>query len=113
MEDTSANANLAGVTEALQGCRLVCISPITLDSFRGFPGQSLDEWLEEVDIYCKQLQISETQKVDVIVSHLDGQARQEIRCHPDIKDTSGVIGVLKKYFGGKQTVCTLPSASVL
>lgn len=66
--------------------------------------------MEGVDVYCRQLQISESQKDDVILSHIDGSVRREIRCHPEKKTTEEVIEILRKYFGSKQTVQSLQQA---
>ena len=110
MAQDSVSDIVTGVTAALQGSRFAPIRPAKLDRFSGFFGESLAEWLEEVDVYCRQLQISESQKGDVILAHIDGSARREIRCHPEEKTTEEVIGILRKYFGSKQTVQSLQQA---
>ena len=80
MAQGSVSDIVTGVTAALQGSRFAPISitirPAKLDRFSGFPGESLAEWLEEVDVYCRQLQISEFQKVDIILSHIKWSNRK-------------------------------------
>ena len=53
---------VTGFTEALQGIRITPTGRTTarLDRFSGQGGMLLEDWLEEVDLYCEQSQISET-----------------------------------------------------
>ena len=51
MAQGSVSDIVTGVTAALQGSRFAPIRPAKLDRFSGFPGESLAEWLEEVDVY--------------------------------------------------------------
>ena len=68
---------VTGLTGALQGCRFTPSGrSIRLERFSGQGGISLTEWLEEIDLYCEQYQISETQKCGIIRANLEGAARK-------------------------------------
>ena len=42
---------------------------------------NVKEWLEEVEIYCQQCKVPECEKAQVVLNHLKGTARDEIKCH--------------------------------
>lgn len=103
---------VTGFTEALQGIRITPTgrTTATLDRFSGQGGMLLEDWLEEVDLYCEQSQISETQKVSVIKAHLEGPARKELRCYSETLDTNQIVTILQNHFGKTQTVQSLQQA---
>ena len=81
---------VTGLTQALQGCRFTTSLPVKLHKFQGRPTRpddpTLKEWLEEVEFYCAQSQIPESQLPSVvIIAHLEGPARAEVRCHSGIE----------------------------
>ena len=78
--------------------------PIKLERFKGKPVRAgdptLKEWLEEVDIYCRQCNIPEKGKAQVIVDHLAGPARIEVKSRDDVKsDYSLLVKLLYNQFG--------------
>ena len=99
---------ISSLTNVLQGGRVTHLRAPKLSRFSGRPttsGQlSLAKWLEEVDIYCDECNISEGQKAQVIFNHLDGDARQEVKCHSTSSpDLESLLKLLKRYFGSKDT----------
>ena len=103
---------VSGLTEALQSCRLTTSRPPKLHKFRDRPIQptdpSLDDWLEDVQFYCDQLQIQDNQIPSVIISHLEGPAKAEVKCHSGLdKNKTKLIKVLQQSFGTRETVQSL------
>lgn len=104
---------ISGLTNVLnvQGGRVTHLRAPRLPRFSGksSPGEfTLSQWLEEVDIYCDQCDIPSSQKAQVILNHLDGAARQEIRCHSiSADDLDSLITLLKRHFGSKETTQSL------
>ena len=102
---------ISGLTDVLkvQQGKVTHLRAPKLSRFSGkyAPGELLlSEWLDEVDIYCNQCDIPASQKAQVILNHLDGEARQEIKCHAissDELDCSQLINLLKRHFGSKET----------
>ena len=79
---------VTGLTEALQGCRFTTSRPVKLHKCQCRPtlpdDPTLKEWLEDVEFYCAQAHIPESQQPSVILAHLEGSARVEVRCHSGI-----------------------------
>lgn len=108
---------VSGLTEALkQGKGKPSTQrPIKLSKFHGKPTKVGDstvrEWLEEVDIYVQQCHIPEAERAQVIVQHLAGTARDEIKCHEGVKsDYKALVKVLHRHFGAEETVQSLQKA---
>ena len=104
-----------GLTDALKQNRPTVQRPIKLACFSGRlvkPGDpTVKEWLEEVDIYCQQCKIPDADKAQVVLNHLKGTARDEIKCHGEAKlDFKVLEKLLHKHFGGWETVQSLHRA---
>ena len=88
---------VTGMTEAVRGCRFTTSRPAKLHKFQGRPTRpddpTLKEWLEDV-FYCAQAHIPESQQPSVILAHLEGSARVEVRCHSDIEKLSNLYNRL-------------------
>nr|XP_054759238.1 uncharacterized protein LOC129265254 [Lytechinus pictus] len=104
---------ITGITNALnvQGGRVTHLRAPKLPRFSGKTSVgdlTLSQWLEKVDIFCDQYEIPITQKAQVILNHLDGAARQEIRCHSvSSDDLDTLLSLLTRHFGSKDTTQTL------
>ena len=75
------------------------------------PGDlTLVEWLEDLDIYCRQLDLEGEARAAAILAHLKGPAR-EVLCLSSAEwhDPELVIAVLKKHFGPPETLQALSS----
>ena len=99
---------ISSLINVLQGGRVTHLHASTLSRFSGRPTSSgelsLAKWLGEVDIYCDECNISESKKAQVILNHLDGDARQEVKCHSTSSpDLESLLKLLKRYFGSKDT----------
>ena len=106
---------VSDLTEALKQSNGTRERPIKLEQFRGRPVRAGDptlrEWLDAVDIYCRQCCIPDKGKAQVIVDHLAGPARVEIRSRPELKsDYSKLVRLLWSHFGGGETLQSLQKA---
>ena len=96
---------ISGFTNVLnaQGGRVTHLHAPTLPRFSGksSPGEfTLSQWLQEVDIYFDHCDVSSRRNAQVILNHLDGAARQQIRCHfISADDLDSLITLLKGHFG--------------
>lgn len=104
---------ISGLTNVLkvQGGSVTHLRAPKLSRFTGKYSSGellLSQWLEEVDIYCDQCDIPSSQKAKVILNHLDGDARQEVKCHSiSSDDLDSLINLLKRHFGSKETTQSL------
>ena len=104
---------ISSLTNVLQsqGGRVTHLRAPKLPRFSGrysSDNLTLSQWLEEVDIYCDQCDIPVSQKAQVILNHLDGDARQEVRCHSiSSDDLDSLLTLLKRHFGSKHTTQSL------
>ena len=75
---------VSGLTEALKQTKTTPQRPVKLVRFTGRPVKPGDlnirEWLEEVEVYCRQCKIPDKEKAQAVVNHLGGTAREEIQC---------------------------------
>ena len=101
-------------TEALQQRKpnVTTQRAIKLSRFHGRPSRAGDptviEWIDEVDIYCQQCHVSDTEKAQVVFNHLGGLARDEIKCNPGVKgDYKALVKLLHRHFGAGETVQSL------
>ena len=110
-----AEAMTGAVANAFKNLRLGGVPPIKLSKFWGSikkPGDlTLVEWLEDLDIYCRQLDLEGEARAAAILDHLKGPAREEILCLSSTErhDPELVIAVLKKHFGPPETLQALSS----
>ena len=66
---------------AFQNLRYQRASTVKLSKFRGCPQKSgdptLKEWVNDLNLYCRQLGLSEDEKVHVAMDHLEGSPRKK------------------------------------
>ena len=103
---------VSGLTEALKQTKTTPQRPVKLVRFTGWPVKPGDlnirEWLEEVEVYCRQCKIPDKEKAQAVVNHLGGTAREEIKCHEGVKsDYKALVKVLRRHFGDEETVQSL------
>ena len=71
---------------ALQNLKYQRAPSVKLRKFRGPPltqgDPTLREWLRDLDVYIRQLGLTESEAVDVALDHLGGEARGEVLCCP-------------------------------
>jgi len=67
---------------------------------------SVDDFLDEVDASLVHRQLSAKQQADYIISHLDGQAKDEIKLRPtDERDTGDKVrAILREAFGERRSL---------
>ena len=72
---------------------------------------SVDEFIDEAELLCRTRPTSDEEKVDFLISHLEGAARDELRYRtPGEKKTpQDVFDILRDVFGDKSTVIELLS----
>ena len=71
---------------ALQWLKFARTPKLKLSKFNGPPlkagDSTLTDWLEELDLYCRQRELTDHEKVDVAIGHLGLVAKEEIVCCP-------------------------------
>jgi len=84
-----------------------------LDKFSGQKdsGRSVEEFIDEVELLLRTRPTSNEEKVDFIISHLEGAAREELRYRPSTekKTPEAVLGTLREVFGERSTISELLS----
>ena len=84
-----------------------------INKFSGRPDgtQTVDEFVEDVELALKTRPTSDDEKVNFIISHLEGPAREEIRYRPasEKKKPKDVLAILKDVFGERGTISELLS----
>lgn len=69
---------------------------------------SVDDWIDDIEIAFSARKYSDTQKVDLIYSHLEGQAKEEVKFRPDIRqDPHAILDCLRVAFGNPESVTSL------
>ena len=91
-------------------------SPARPGTFLGFPSKpgdpSLDEWLEQVEVYARQADLGEPVHARAMLDLLGGRAREEVLCHPkEIRVClQSLVALLKSRFGPRETAASLYAA---
>lgn len=104
---------VSSLTEALKSNnRPTTQRAIKLARFTGRPTKAGDptilEWIDEVDIYCRQCHIPDAEKAQVVFNHLGGLARDEVKCNPQVRgDYKALVKLLNRQFGADETVQSL------
>ncbi|XP_071501075.1 modulator of apoptosis 1-like [Diadema antillarum] len=94
---------------------LQSVTQSRLTKFHGTPLQpgdlSFSEWLEEFEEVTARQRLSDNEKTRLLVDHLTGPAREEIRCLPEEKrhQYSEVVSALQLCFGFKENTQSLSS----
>ncbi|CAC5373747.1 unnamed protein product [Mytilus coruscus] len=80
-------------------------------SVRKADSQTLEEFIEDVDLTIKSRPTSEEEKVNFIISLPEGPAKEEIRYRPlsEKKTTKSVLSILREVFGERGTISELLS----
>ena len=111
---TKSNQALAEtLANAFKGLKYQRASSVRLSKFSGRPKKSgeptLNEWLDDLDTYSRQLGLSDDEKLSVAIDHLGGDAKEEVRCCPrDERSEFGkLLDLLTTRFGTKETVQSL------
>ena len=98
---------------AFQGLKFARTPKLKLSKFNGPPlkagDSTLTDWLEELDFYCRQLELADHEKVDVAIDDLGGAAKDEIVCCPpeEIDTLPKLIVVLSRKFSAPANVAAL------
>ena len=109
---------VAGLTEALRQDKPknVIQRPLKLGKYYGRPSKPGDptiiEWLEDAEVYLQQCRIPEVDRAKVVVHHLAGVARDEIKCHNEnvTGDYAALKKLLRRQFGAEESVQALQKA---
>lgn len=114
MESQKALADtLTGAFQKLQFHRAPTVK---LSKFNGNPKRpgelTLGEWVDELETYCRQLDLDEPNRVAVLLDYLGGVARDEVFCSPpeNRKNISKLIATLNARFGSSESVQSLNAA---
>ena len=107
---------LAETLAAFQGFKFARAPKLKLSKLNGTspvkPGDcTLNAWLEELEFYCRQLELSEQDQISAALDHLGGVAKDEISCCPpeEIETMPQLIAVLVRMFGPPANVAALTS----
>ena len=113
---TKSNAALAEtLANAFQNMKLTRAPKAKLSKFCGPPKKpgdvTFNEWLEELDLYARQLGLGEDETVGAAIDHLGGDARDEVLCSPPReRDTlPKLVGLLRRMMGPPVSLATLTS----
>ena len=91
--------------------------PRKVEKFSGRKGegQSVYEFIDDIVRVLKTRPTSNEEKVDYLISHLDGPAKEEIRYRaPSLKkDPQQVLDILRETFGEKSTILSYQNQSEL
>ena len=104
---------LTGAFKSLSTSR--AMPAMKLSKFRGSPQKAEDlsirEWINEYDDYCQYYKLDKSERVQVLVAHLVGPAKDEILCRDSAvrDDESKLKEILRSRFGRLETVQTLSS----
>lgn len=90
-----------------------CTKARKIDSFTGATSVSIEDWLEEVKIVFRSCNItSDAEQADYVLSHLDGQAKTEVKFHSP-KEKGSFLSlecILRKAFGENRSFAQLQQA---
>ena len=104
------------LAHALQGLRPAPVPTIKLGRFTGHPQRSGDptlaDWLDDFNVYARQMGVSENDRAVVMFDHLGGCAKEEVLCHPNAmrQSVESLTALLRSRFGPMETVPSLHAA---
>ena len=104
------------LAQALQNLKIQRTPVARLSKFLGRPKKvgdpTVDEWVEELEAFCRQSGIEGRDKVATLLDHLGGVAKEEIACCPpgDRGDYAKLLGILRARFGPQESVQSLNAA---
>ena len=70
------------------------------------------EWLQEFDVYARQIGVNDVDRAVALLDHLGGFAREEVLCQPERvrQDCNALVALLLLRFGPPETVPSLSTA---
>jgi hypothetical protein len=69
---------------------------------------SIDDWIDDLELAFAARERTDAQKVDLIFTHLTGQAKDEVKYRDDIRhDPEAILDCLRAAFGNPESVVTL------
>ncbi|XP_062589604.1 uncharacterized protein LOC134251234 [Saccostrea cucullata] len=69
---------------------------------------SIDDWIDDLEVAFAARERTDAQKVDLIFTHLEGQAKDEVKYREDIRhDPYALLDCLRAAFGNPESVITL------
>ncbi|XP_062605651.1 uncharacterized protein LOC134267461 [Saccostrea cucullata] len=73
--------------------------------------QTIDEFIEDIELTLKTRPTSDSEKVNFIISHLEGPARVEVRyrSNSEKKKPKDILDILREVFGDRGTISELLS----
>ena len=109
-------ATAQAVAGALGNLRLRPTPTVKLNRFCGRPQRAgdltINEWLDEFEVYSRQLGLEGNVKTVTLVDHLGGDAKEEVLCaSQQVRDNfTDLTALLKRRFGPLETVASLSRA---
>ena len=109
LQDQLSRLQLA--TNSRPATQVLCVPRETkIRSFSGKDGElTVQEFVADIESFFQTREMSDDEKCDLIVSHLEGEARHEIRYRPkeDARTPERVINILSEVFGVTRSVSQL------
>ena len=69
---------------------------------------SIDDWIDEITLVFQSRRYTDGEKIDLIYSHLEGEARDELKFRPNIRrDPELMLNCLRNAFGDHDSVTIL------
>ena len=115
MAEDAANL-IAETSAALSGLRLGPTPSVRLSKFCGHPQKVGDlivnEWLDEVEVYSRQMGLVDEARVNALVDYLGGAAKKEVLCASETTRASfsELTNLLRKRFGPAESMHSLSRA---
>ena len=87
-----------------------------LQKFHGKPAKPGDltvtEWLQDLEVYCRQACVNAADKAQTLIDHLGGKARDEVLCATDQvqADYDQLVDLMRRRFGPAETLPSLTQA---
>ena len=112
----ASTATAQALAQALGGLKIGPTSSVKLSKFYGHPQKAGDltvkEWLDEVEVYTRQMGHTDAAKATALIDHLGGAAKEEVLCASEaVKgDYVELTSLLRKRFGPAETLHSLTRA---
>ena len=101
------------MAEALSALRLKSTPTVRLSKFYGRPQKPGDltvaEWIDEFEVYCRQLGLEDLEKATALLDNLGGAAKEEALCADDLvrQDPDKLKELIRKRFGPAENLVSL------
>ena len=109
----ASTATAQALAQALGGLKIGPTPSVKLSKFYGYPQKAGDltvkEWLDEVEVYTRQMGHTDAAKATALIDHLGGAAKEEVLCASEaVKgDYVELTSLLRKRFGPAETLHSL------